>query len=88
MNEDAMYEFVSLRAEDERAEQARMAAQKVTKINLDDMELQDADLLVHDHIPGENSVFYDKEDPPIKIGTIYSSMDEFRAAVRHHAIKG
>ena len=88
MDEDAMYEFVDLRAEDERAEQARMPAQKVTEINLDDVELQDADLLVHDHVPGEDSVFCDKEDPPMKVGTIYSSMDEFRAAVRHHAIKG
>ena len=65
-----------------------MAAQKVTEINLDDVELQDADLLVHDHVPGEDSIFYDKEDPPIEVGTIYSSMDEFRAAVRQHAIKG
>jgi len=83
-----MYEFVGLRAEDERAEQARMAAQKVTEINLDDVELQNADLLVHDHVPGEDSVFCDKEDPPMEVGTIYSSMDEFRAAVRQHAIKG
>jgi hypothetical protein len=88
MDEDAMYEFVGLRAEDERAEQARIVVQKVTEINLDDMELQDADLLVHDHIPGEDSVFYDKEDPSMKVGTIYSSMNEFRAAMRQHAIKG
>jgi len=88
MDEDAMYEFVGLRAEDERAEHARMGAQKVSKINLDDVELQDADLLVHDHVPGEDSVFCDKEDPPMEVGTIYSSMDEFRAAVRQHAIKG
>jgi len=45
-------------------------------------------LLVHDHVPGEDSVFCDKEDPPMEVGTIYSSMDEFRAAVRQHAIKG
>jgi hypothetical protein len=88
MDEDAIYEFVGLRAEDERAEQARMAAQKETEIDLDDVELQDADLLVHDNVPGEHSVFYDKEDPPMEVGTIYSSMDEFRAAVRQHAIKG
>ncbi|CAD6245871.1 unnamed protein product [Miscanthus lutarioriparius] len=47
MDEDAMYEFVGLRAEDERAEQARMAAE----INLDDVDLQDAELLVDDRIP-------------------------------------
>jgi len=52
MDEDAMYEFVGLRAKDERAEQARMAG----KINLDDVDLQDAELLVDDRIPGEDSV--------------------------------
>jgi hypothetical protein len=88
MDEDAVYEFVGLRGEDERAEQARMAAQKVTEIDLYDVEKQDADLLVHDNVPGEDSVIYDKEDPPMKVGTIYSSMNEFRAAVRQHAIKG
>jgi hypothetical protein len=84
MDEDAMYEFVGLRAEDQRAEQARMAAE----INLDDVDLQDAEMLVDDRIPGEDSVLYDREDPPMKVGTIYANMNEFRAAVRHHAIKG
>jgi len=28
------------------------------------------------------------EDPPMKFGTIYASMNEFRAIVRQHAIKG
>jgi len=52
MDEDAMYEFVDLRAEDRRAVQARMAAE----INLDDVDLQDAELLVDDRIPSEDSV--------------------------------
>ena len=39
MDEDAMYEFVGLRAEDERAEQARMAAEKENESNVDDLEL-------------------------------------------------
>ena len=56
-----MYEFVGLRAEDKRAKQARMVAQKVAEINLDDVELQDADLLVHDHVHGEDSVFVIKK---------------------------
>jgi hypothetical protein len=67
MDEDLVYEFVGLRAEDERAEQAWMAAQKVTQINLNDVELQDADLAVHDHVPGEDSIVYDKDDPLMKV---------------------
>ena len=51
------------------------------------IDLDPADeLLVDDHVPGEDSVLYDREDPPMKVGTVYASMPEFRAAVRHHAI--
>ena len=45
-------------------------------------------MLVDDRIPGEDSVLYDREDPPMNAGTIYASMNEFRAVVRQHAIKG
>ena len=44
-------------------------------------------MLVDDHILGKDSVFYDRENPPMKVGTIYASMDEFWTAVRQHAIK-
>jgi len=43
--------------------------------------LDDAELPVHDTIPGEDAIFYDMEDPPMDVGTRYSSMKEFRAAV-------
>ncbi|CAD6250351.1 unnamed protein product [Miscanthus lutarioriparius] len=39
MNEEAMYEFVGLRAEDERVEQARMAVEKENESNVDDLNL-------------------------------------------------
>jgi hypothetical protein len=87
MDEETMYEFVGLRAEDERAKQARVTAEKENEANLDDVDLQDAELLVDDHVPGEDSVLYNTENPPIKVGTIYASMNEFSAAVQHHAIK-
>ena len=80
MDEDRMYDFLGRRAEDERAEQARaVAAEK-------GLEPTD-DLLVDDHVPSEDLVIYDRENPPMEVGTIYSSMPEFRAAVRQHAIK-
>jgi len=90
MDEYVMYEFVGLRAEDESAEQARIAAEKEAANGsaLLDKELEEQGLLVDDTIPGEESVVYDMEDPPMKVGTIYASMNEFRAAVRQHAIKG
>ena len=65
-----------------------MAAEKENATNLDYVDLQGAELLVDDHIHGEDSMLYDREDPPMKAGTIYASMNEFRAAVHQHAIKG
>ncbi|WVZ83600.1 hypothetical protein U9M48_030731 [Paspalum notatum var. saurae] len=86
MDEDAVYAFVGLSAEDERAERGRAAAEK--EDTLDDLvDLEEAELLVNDRVPGEEHVFYDMEDPPMMVGMRYASMKEFRAAVRHHAIK-
>ena len=82
-----MYEFVGLRADDERAKQARMVVEKENATNLDDVGLQGAELLVDDHVPGEDSILYDRENPPMQVGTIYASMNEFRATVQQHAIK-
>jgi hypothetical protein len=90
MDEDAMYEFVGLRAEDERAEEeraaseARFAAETMKEGNVD---IEGAELPVDDLIPGEESIIYDREDLPMKVGTIYACMNEFRAAVRQHDIR-
>jgi hypothetical protein len=95
MDEDEMYAFVGLRAEDERAEQARLEAEKQldsapspaaghAQGNLDN----EADIGVSDVVPGESEVFYDRNDPPMITGSSYLSMVEFRSAVRQHAIKG
>jgi len=53
MDEETMYEFVGLRADDERAKQARMVVEKENATNLDDVGLQGAELLVDDHVPSE-----------------------------------
>lgn len=83
IDEDTIYEFLGLRAEDERVEQARaVAAEKGKQTALEPVD----ELVVDDHVPGENSVLYDRENPPMKEGTIYASMSEFRAALKHHAI--
>jgi hypothetical protein len=63
MDEDAMYEFVGLRAEDERAEEeraaseARFAAETMKEGNVD---IEGAELPVDDLIPGEESNIYDR----------------------------
>jgi hypothetical protein len=83
IDEDTMYEFLGLRAEDERAEQARAAAtEKGKQIDLEPTD----ELLIDDHVPCEDSVLYDRENPHMEEGTIYASMPKFRATMRHHAI--
>jgi hypothetical protein len=80
---DKLYEFVCLRTEDERVEKARHASRNVVSI-----DIQGAELPTDGCILGEESVFYDREDHLVKVGTRYSCMNEFRAAMRQHAIKG
>ncbi|XP_062195323.1 uncharacterized protein LOC133898658 [Phragmites australis] len=90
MEEDQMYVLLGLRAEDERVENAKAttnANHVPNPIILDD-ELASAAIPVNDDIPGEPIVHYDREDPPMSVNTVYPSMDEFRMAVRQHAIKG
>ena len=80
MSEDAMYEFLGLRAEDERAKKASFDAENENETNAGPMDLEGAELPVDDCIPGEDSIFYDKENPPMKVGTIYASMIEFMSS--------
>ena len=88
VDEEAMYEFLGLRAEDERVEKERAAAEEEAAEEIGAMDLDGAELPFDDHIPGEEAAFYDREDPPMDAGTVYPSMEEVRAAVSQHAIKG
>jgi len=88
MNDEEMYKYLGLQAEDEQAEQARVQAENETNVSREDIDLEGAELPVHDNVPWEEVVEYDREDPPMAVGTTYATMDEFRAAVRQHGIKG
>ncbi|WVZ82023.1 hypothetical protein U9M48_029339 [Paspalum notatum var. saurae] len=92
MDDDAMYAFVGLTAEDEKARQDAETAAATDGTEAATTDGTDAtegeDLVVHDTVPGEESTFYDKEDPPMSVGSTYASMKEFRAALKQHAIKG
>jgi hypothetical protein len=74
MDEDAMYEFLGLREEDERAEKEKLAAEKENEFSNDDIDLEGAALPVDDVIPGEDAIDYDRDDPPMHVGAIYKSM--------------
>ena len=53
-----------------------------------DDEVEDIDDMIKDkepeHMP---DVDYDKKDPPMLVGTVYSDMDAFKIALATHAVK-
>ena len=73
MDEDAMYEFLGLREEDERVEKEKLAAEMEGDV-FDDIDLEGAALPVDDVIPGEDATDYYRDDPPMHVGAIYKSM--------------
>lgn len=102
ISEDNVYAQMGLQADNERVDKEKdrpvpeavdegiaagdsSAAPTHAVTNVD---LQDAAITVNDRIPGEDAISYDKEDPPMEVSSLYATMNEFRAAVRQHAIKG
>ncbi|WVZ87975.1 hypothetical protein U9M48_034546 [Paspalum notatum var. saurae] len=77
MDDDAMYAFVGLTAEDEKARQdaETAAATDGTEAATTDgtNATEGEDLVVHDTVPGEESAFYGKEDPPMSVGNTYAN---------------
>ena len=50
--------------------------------------VEDIDEVVEDRLPLEKSdANYDKSDPPMAVGTLYSNMDAFKLALGSHATK-
>ena len=50
--------------------------------------VEDIDEVVEDRLPPEKlDANYDKSDPPMAVGTLYSNMDAFKLALGSHATK-
>ncbi|XP_015689355.1 uncharacterized protein LOC102707747 isoform X2 [Oryza brachyantha] len=96
MEDDGMCAFGGLKAEDERDEEARVKPEKARvetksqRVGAAPPPTQDenAEVVINDVVPSEAEIFYDSEDPPMEVGSTYTTMVEFRSAVRQHAIKG
>ena len=85
MEEDEMFVFLGLRAEDDRANERRNVGIEQERNNaLPDVE--GAAIPVDDVIPEERHFSYDMDHPEITIGTMYPTMDQFRLAIRQYAI--
>ncbi|KAL1544144.1 hypothetical protein AAHA92_21036 [Salvia divinorum] len=79
MDEETMFAFVGLTLEKHN--------DSVEGMNFGPIVDEIMDISVDDHIPNEENVFHDMDDPPMDVGTIYANMNDFRRAVKQHAIK-
>ncbi|KAL1553541.1 hypothetical protein AAHA92_14204 [Salvia divinorum] len=79
MDEEIMFAFVGLTLEKH--------SDAVEGMNYGPIVDEIVDISVDDRIPDEETVFHDMDDPPMNVGTIYANMNDFRRAVKQHAIK-
>ncbi|GJM93607.1 hypothetical protein PR202_ga10175 [Eleusine coracana subsp. coracana] len=91
ISDDEMFALLGLKADDERADrqanETRAAVDDPPPVP-DGVDLEGVVIPVNDVIPGEAVMHFDRENPPMTIGSTYPSMDDFRMMVRQHAIKG
>ena len=53
-----------------------------------DVEYEDEDGLIgNDPLPPVPIVAYDRDDPPMSVGSVYPNMKQFKLALNQHAIK-
>ena len=57
--------------------------------SMSDSDMDDeVDEIVNDRLPSDmHQVAYNKDDPPMEVGSIYPNMSEFKLALATHAIK-
>ncbi|KAG6400644.1 hypothetical protein SASPL_137485 [Salvia splendens] len=80
MDEETMFAFVGLTLE-------KSSDATVDGMNYGPIVDEVMDIPVDDRIPNEENVFYDMDDPLMDVGIIYTNMNDFRKAVKQHAIK-
>jgi hypothetical protein len=86
-DEERVYEAMGFRPADERAEEAAREAIPIPQIPPEvQAEMAEAAILVDDHDGQEPMFDWDRENPDLSVGVSYPSMNDFRLAVRQHAI--
>jgi hypothetical protein len=80
ISEDHISELLGLR------EETTVAPAHTFECQMDEQCVDDADTPISDGIPSEMVISYDKNNPPMEVGTLYPSMQEFKMAVRQFAI--
>jgi hypothetical protein len=86
-DEDRVFEAMGFKEADERAQQSAEAEYAIPVIPEEmQQDMADAALGVHDNDPAKPVMDWDRDNPEMSVGTIYPCMDDFRLAVRQHAI--
>jgi hypothetical protein len=85
-HEDKIYEAIFKVADERAVEVAREAIPIPGMIAEMQDDMAEAAAPVDDHDDNEPNVDWDRENPDLPVGVSFPSMEEFRLAVRHHAI--
>ena len=86
-DEDKVYEAMGFKAVDERAEEAAREAVPIPTMTAEmQSDMADGAVPVDDHVGEEPMFDWDRDNPDMSVGVSYPSMDDFRLAVRQHAI--
>ena len=86
-DEDVVYEAMGFQEAHEKAEEAAREEIPIPTISKElEREMEDAAITVDDTAPTEPMEDWDKEFPDMSVGIHYPCMDDFRMAVRQHAI--
>ncbi|XP_012701350.1 uncharacterized protein LOC101765173 [Setaria italica] len=92
-DEDMVYEAMGFKATDEAAAQAAaQAAAEEEEGSIPDIppdvqeEMHEDGINVDDNEPSEPILEWDRDNPDMRVGTIYPNMVDFKLAVRQHAI--
>ena len=86
-DEDKVYEAMGFKAADERVDEAARKAVPIPTMTTEmQSDMAEGVVPVDDHV-GEEPVFdWDRDNPDMSVGVSYPSMDDFRLAMRQHAI--
>ena len=86
-DEDKVYEAIEFKAADERAEEAAREAVPIPTMTAEmQKDMGESVVPVDDNVPDEPMFQWDRDNPDMSVGVCYPSMDDFRLAVRQHAI--
>jgi hypothetical protein len=86
-DEDVVYEAMGFQEAHERAEEAATEEIPIPTISKElEREMEDAAIPVDDTAPTEPMADWDRDFPDMSVGTHYPCMDDFRMALRQHAI--